>query len=170
MDLKEPGNVLFLVGVAKDEMGGSHYNLMNGLDGGVAPEVDLQMAPRIFRKLHDAIQRGLVRACHDLSEGGLATAVAEMAIAGGIGADLTPVLQNLADEVLLFAESTTRFVIETTPVNAAALERCLEGVPCQRIGQTCKEPRLRVAGAEGEWIIWAQLADLKQAWQKPLRW
>jgi phosphoribosylformylglycinamidine synthase len=170
MDFKEPGNVLFLVGVTKDEMGGSHYNLVNGLHGGVAPAVDLQIAPRIFRKLHDAIQRGLVRACHDLSEGGLATAVAEMAIAGGIGADLTPVLQNLADEVLLFAESTTRFVIETTPVNAAALERCLEGVPCQRIGQTCKEPRLRIAGADGAWIIWAQLADLKQAWQKPLRW
>ena len=173
MDFKEPGNALFLIGVTKDEMGGSHYNLVNRIEQGVAPEVDLQRAPRIFKKLHEAIQRGLIRACHDLSEGGLATAVAEMAIAGDIGADLTRIRPDSTrdtDEVLLFAESATRFVVESTLANAAALEGCFEGLPCQQIGQTCKECRLRIAGASREWIIWAGLADLKEAWQKPLRW
>jgi phosphoribosylformylglycinamidine synthase II len=173
MDLKEPGNLLLLIGLTKDEMGGSHYNLVNQIAGGVPPEVDLELAPRIFRKLHEAIQRGLVRACHDLSEGGLATAAAEMAIAGGIGADLTRIRPDggtESDEVLLFAESATRFLVEATPTNAAALERSLAGLPCRRIGQTCKELRLRIAGAGGEWILWAELADLKEAWQKPLRW
>jgi phosphoribosylformylglycinamidine synthase len=173
MDLKEPGNLLFLIGITKEEMGGSHYNLVNGIAGGVPPEADLQAAPRIFGKLHEAIQRGLVRACHDLSEGGLATAVAEMAVAGGIGADLTRIRTDSApesDEVLLFAESATRFVVEAMPQNAAGLEKCFETLPCQSIGQTCKEPRLRIAGATGEWIVWAGLAELKEAWQKPLRW
>ena len=89
MDLKEPGNILYLLGATKDEMGGSHYHLVHGLDGGAVPRVDLEAAPRLFRQLHEAIARGLVRACHDLSEGGLAVAVAEMAFAGGVGADLT---------------------------------------------------------------------------------
>jgi phosphoribosylformylglycinamidine synthase len=114
-----------------------------------------------------------MRACHDLSEGGLATAVAEMVLAGGIGADLTGIAakeQHISDEVALFAESTTRFVVECTPGNIAALEKCLEGVPCKAIGQTCKEPRLRIAGTNREWIVWADIASLKEAWQKPLRW
>jgi phosphoribosylformylglycinamidine (FGAM) synthase-like enzyme/phosphoribosylformylglycinamidine (FGAM) synthase PurS component len=172
MDLKEPGNLLFLVGVTKDEMGGSHYNLVNGIAGGVPPQVDLGLAPRLFRQLHEAIQRGLVRACHDLSEGGLAAAAAEMALAGAIGADLRLDGKNLqeAEEVMLFAESTTRFLIEVRPANAQALERCLEGVPCLRIGQTCEGQRLRIAGGSGQWIIQAELTDLKEAWQQPLRW
>jgi phosphoribosylformylglycinamidine synthase II len=171
MDLKEPGNLLFLIGITKDEMGGSHYNLVNGITQGVPPEVDRGLSPRLFRHLHEAIQQGLVRACHDLSEGGLAAAVAEMALAGEIGADLTRLqTMNHPNEVLLFSESTTRFVVEVTPGNAAALTRCLEGVPCERIGQTCKEPRLRIAGVDGEWIIWTEVGDLKEAWQKPLRW
>jgi phosphoribosylformylglycinamidine synthase subunit PurSL len=172
MDLKEPGNSLYLIGVTRDEMGGSHYHLVNKLVGGVPPQVDTDLAPRIFRSLHDAIQRGLVRSSHDLSEGGLAVAVAEMAFAGGIGADLTGVCgSGLSDTVALFAESTSRFVVEVTPEKVVAFENCLGGdAPATRIGQTCKESRLRIAGRNGEWVVWEQLDALKEAWQKPLRW
>jgi phosphoribosylformylglycinamidine synthase len=174
MDLKEPGNLLYLIGVTHDELCGSHYHLVNGIEGGAVPQVDLRLAPVIFRKLHEAIRGGLVRSCHDLCEGGLAVAVAEMAFAGGVGADLTG-LRDAAtkepDEVLLFAESQTRFVVEVTPGNAAALERLFgQEAPLRRIGQTVKEPRLRIAGAGGAWVVWAALADLKEAWQRPLRW
>src|SRR5581483_4856569 len=119
-----------------------------------------------------AIQRGLIRSCHDLSEGGLAVAAAEMAFAGGIGADLTHVGQdsNLPDEVLLFSESATRFLVEVSPSNAHSLINLFGPLPLAQIGQTCREPRLRITGANGEWIVWAKLADLKEAWQKPLRW
>jgi phosphoribosylformylglycinamidine synthase len=173
MDWKEPGNVLFLIGVTKNEMGGSHYHLVNGIGGGSVPQVDTKSGPPIFQRLYRAIQKGLIWSCHDVSEGGLATAVAEMAIAGEIGADLLQLRKGSthhSDEVLLFAESLTRFVVETTPTNAPALEECFDGLPLSRIGQTCEEPRLRIAGANGEWIVWAKLADLKGAWQKPLRW
>jgi phosphoribosylformylglycinamidine synthase len=174
MDLKEPGNRLYIVGITKNEMGGSHFNLVSGVEGGVPPQVDLAWAPRIFAKLHEAITRGLLRSCHDLSEGGLAVAVAEMAFAGGVGADLTAngvIAESLPDEVLLFAESTTRFVVEVTPANAQAFEECLgDAAPWTFLGQTVKEPRLRIAGDSGEWVVWAALDELKEAWQKPLRW
>ncbi len=58
MDLKGPGNLLYLIGETKDEMGGSHYNLVNGLTGGNVPTVDKEMAPKIFRALHQAIKQG----------------------------------------------------------------------------------------------------------------
>ena len=157
MDLKEPGNLLFLVGATRDEMGGSHYHLVRGLEGGAVPRPDLELAPRIFRKLHEAIQGGLVRSCHDLSEGGLAVALAEMAFAGGIGADVTHLgADNLPDEVLLFSESTTRFVVEVRPDKLSGFQACLgTDMPLTQLGQTCKEPRLRMAGANGEWLVWA---------------
>jgi phosphoribosylformylglycinamidine synthase len=172
MDLKEPGNILLLVGATRDEMGGSHYHLVTGRDGGMVPVPDLGRAPGTFARLHDVIRRGLVRACHDLSEGGLAVALAEMAFAGGVGADVTGLgaAGALPDEVLLFSESATRFVIEVAPANLAVVRESFGDVPLTEIGKTVKEPRLRIAGSNGEWLVWAQLADLKEAWQKPLRW
>ena len=128
MDLKAAGNLIYLIGVTRDELGGSHYALVNNLAGGSLPHVDLSRSPLIFTAVHQAIQRGLVRSCHDLSEGGLAVAAAEMAFAGGLGIelDLASMSSNfkIADPVvLLFSESTTRFLIEVEPEKAADLKR-----------------------------------------------
>jgi phosphoribosylformylglycinamidine synthase subunit PurSL len=173
MDLKEPGNELYVVGVTEDELGGSHYHLVTGQTGGAVPQVDLELAPKVFQAVHAAIAKGLVRACHDPSEGGLAVALAEMAFAGAVGADvidLKAVGDGLSDTARLFSESPTRFVLEVRPANAAALKEVLTGLPLVKIGTTVKEPRLRIAGENGEWLIWSKLDELKEAWQKPLRW
>jgi phosphoribosylformylglycinamidine synthase subunit PurSL len=173
MDLKAAGNELFLVGTTRAELGGSHFHLVTGQAGGDVPRVDLEQAPRTFAKLHDAIGRGLVRSCHDLSEGGLAVAVAEMAFAGGVGADVTGLEQlgDLPDETLLFSESPTRFVIEVPPGNLDAVKALFGAdVRLTHVGQTVKEPRLRIAGSDGAWRVWQPLDRLKEAWQKPLRW
>jgi phosphoribosylformylglycinamidine synthase len=170
MDVKEPGNLLFLVGVTGNHLGGSHYHLVTGRGGGHVPAPNLTRSLAIFRGIHQAITRGLVRACHDLSEGGLAVAVAEMAFAGGVGADLT-IRHVMPDEVWLFSESTTRFLVEIKPDHAKAFQECFdEDALLNQIGQTVGEPRLRIAGSKGDGIIAASLADLKEAWQKPLRW
>ncbi len=170
MDLKDVGNAIYLVGATKDELGGSHFHLVTQRSGGAVPQVDLAAAPAIFAALHAAISQGLVRACHDLSEGGLAVAIAEMAFAGGIGADLTALPGSLSDEAKLFSESPTRFLVEVKPEHTTAFEACCAGRPCVRLGTTVAEPRLRIAGSSGEWLIWVKLATLKEAWQKPLRW
>lgn len=169
MDLKEPGNLLFLVGVTKPEMGGSHYHLVTGQDGGSVPAVDLKLAPDIFARIHEAIMTGTVRSCHDLSEGGLAVAIAEMAFAGGIGADVTK-LPTDNDTVSLFAESASRFVVEVGPQHAEQFRGVFGTVPVLEIGKTVKESRLRIAGAKGDWIVWQPLDKMKEAWQKPLAW
>jgi len=172
MDLKEPGNNLYLIGTTKDDLGGSHFHLVQGLNGGTVPHVNRLQAPKIFRALFEAIGVGVVRACHDLSEGGLAVAAAEMAFAGGVGADLTEAakIEAESDIVRLFSESMTRFLVEIKPENSEAFERIFEDLPRVKLGRTVAEPRLRIAGANGEWLVWANLSDLKEAWQKPLRW
>jgi phosphoribosylformylglycinamidine synthase len=174
MDLKEAGNELYLVGVTKDEFGGSHFHLVNGGSGGAVPRVDLQQAPKVFAAVHAAIQGGFVRACHDLSEGGFAVALAEMAFAGGLGADVTDLAKipgdSLDDTARLFSESTTRFLIEVKPEHAANFTKCVAGIPHAKVGVVSKEPRIRVAGSNSEWLLWVKIADLKEAWQKPLRW
>src|SRR5208283_1769094 len=97
MDLKEPGNALYLVGTTRDELGGSHYSRTlaafghvgcDQMQDGQVPQLDPQTARRTFAAMHRAIHAGLVRACHDLSEGGMAVAAAEMAFAGGFGAKI----------------------------------------------------------------------------------
>ncbi|MEZ6115237.1 MAG: phosphoribosylformylglycinamidine synthase subunit PurL [Pirellulaceae bacterium] len=174
MDLKEAGNLLYQVGVTKDELGGSHFSLVNGLTGGHVPKVDSALAKQIFAAVHQAMQSKLIRSCHDLSEGGLAAAIAEMAFAGEQGAtinlDQIPTAgQSCPAYVLLFSESNTRFVLEVAPENSAALEAVFANLPCQRIGEVTATQD--VSFSHGDKVVAsAHLHDLKQAWQAPLAW
>ncbi len=175
MDMKEPGNDLFLIGATRNELGGSHYHLVTGQLGGDVPKVDLQQAPKLFKSLHKAIKGGLIRSCHDLSEGGLAVAIAEMAFAGEIGADISGLkamagCEHQSDAVRLFSESPTRFIVEVKPENTVAFRALFNEVPLTLLGKTVSEKRLRIADNNGEWIVWAKLSELKEAWQSPLRW
>ena len=202
MDLKEPGNYLYLVGLTKKELGGSHFAMCleptrheqagpltavlppegrGSLDAALAqvPTVDAALAKRVFAALHRAIDCGLVRSCHDLSEGGLAVAAAEMAFAGGLGAtlDLSRVPTDLdksspdATAVLLFSESNSRFLCEVRPGDAAAFEAVLDA-PHARIGEVSAEGHLRISALSPSVppVIEAAIVDLKEAWQQPLRW
>ncbi|MBX3415052.1 MAG: phosphoribosylformylglycinamidine synthase subunit PurL [Pirellulales bacterium] len=180
MDLKRGGNYLYLVGTTRAEMGGSHLNLVEGGAGGLVPKVIPERALATFRALHGAIRERLVRACHDLSEGGLAVALAEMAFAGGLGAEieLDRVLHDmppseLADATLLFSESNSRFLCEVAPEQAAAFEGALGQVPLAKIGQVTETGRVQVCGLAstgGKLVIDEDIAALKEAWQAPLRW
>ena len=174
MDLKSPGNLLLLVGQTKAEFGGSHYELVTG-DGreGEIPQVDIKRAPRVFAAVHEVISRGLVRSCHDLSEGGLAVALSEMAFAGGLGVDVDLSGFGEMDEtVVLFSESNTRFVLEVTPDAAALVEPVLEemtGLGVVRLGRVSESSRMTVKGDGDRVLIDEEIAELKECWQSPLR-
>jgi phosphoribosylformylglycinamidine synthase subunit PurSL len=196
MDLKSPGNLLYQIGATKNELGGSHFEtlLAVGWDqlakqapahqakqGGQVPQVDVITAKRTFAALHQVIHKGLIRSCHDLSEGGLAVAVAEMAFAGNCGAAVRiadcpqdgsiPELGHEAATARLFSESASRFVVEVAPPNQHSLETILRAanVPFGHIGEVTNADRLLVSGSQGS-LIDLPLAELKEAWQQPLRW
>lgn len=175
MDLKSPGNRLYLVGSTHNEMGGSHLAAVRGDAGGVVPRVDFEQAPRIFQTLSQAIQKSLVASCHDLSEGGLAVALAEMAFAGGLGAeaDVSAMmngsgLSNVS--VALFSESNTRFVCEVAAEQADDFEAAFSGLPCCLLGTVTASDRLVVYAADGSPQVDAPIAELKRSWQQPLNW
>jgi phosphoribosylformylglycinamidine (FGAM) synthase-like enzyme len=172
MYLKRPGNLVYLVGVTGDDLGGSLARRLLGREGGRAPVVHLSSARRVFSAIHRANRKGLIQACHDLSEGGLAVAAAEMAIAGGHGLDIdvrdVPVTDpELAGSTRLFAESPTRFLVEITPADAPALEALLGRTPHARIGRVLDSPRLRVLAESGV-AIDANIETLRSLWQAPL--
>lgn len=177
MDLKAAGNVLLLVGRTANELGGSHFALVNGLAGGAVPKVDLEAAPRVFSAVHHAIRAGLVRACHDLSEGGLAAAVVEMSFAGGLGVslDLQPLSKAARlndDAVLLFSESNSRFVLEVPAQSQSEVEAlcATADVAVTKIGEVTTSPRVAVRGVSGQPVVDASLDELKQAWKSRLAW
>jgi phosphoribosylformylglycinamidine synthase len=180
MDLKEPGNVLMILGLTRLELGGSLWAQHASAPGGTVPQVDPALGSRVFFGLHQAIRRGLVRSCHDLSEGGLAVALAEMAIAGGLGIEIS--LEGVpheptaaSDLVLLFSESATRFVLEVRPGSLDCLNELFRGLPSGRLGFVGparenhgeSQPRLVVRGQMGSIVVDAALVDLKAAWQRP---
>ena len=172
MDLKSPGNLIYLVGETRDELGGSHFALVRGLAGGDVPRLEAERSRRIFLALHAAMKQNLVRSCHDLSEGGLAVAAAEMALAGGFGLELTrpDSDHDLPNSAWLFSESNTRFLVEVTPENADAFESLLGEIPLARLGEVTKKDRLLIRDRQGVTRIDSEIAELKAAWQRPLDW
>lgn len=173
MDLKEAGNRLFLVGTTHAELGGSHLFQVLNLEGGNVPEVRTESALQVFEGLHQAIQAGAVRACHDLSEGGLAVTLAEMAFAGQLGLDvnLDAALQQsgLSATELLFSESNTRFVVEVEPQHADALKRSLGNVDCVELGEVKRDDQVQVVSESGCHldVAWSELFKV---WHAPLDW
>jgi phosphoribosylformylglycinamidine synthase len=173
MDLKAAGHLLYLVGETCDELGGSHFAMTNGFAGGNVPTVNAERAQAVFAAMHRAIGSGLLRACHDLSEGGLTAAAAEMAFAGGLGAKIDVRAMAVSETsmvptVRLFSESNTRFLCEVQPQRAAAFEQALSGLPFANIGQVTSNARL-VMNDDEALLIDADIFELKEAWQATLR-
>jgi phosphoribosylformylglycinamidine synthase II len=169
MDLKTPGNLVYIVGKTQAEMGASlYYRLHGGMGKSVpAPVPD---AVKTMRALHSTLCQGLVRACHDLSEGGLAVAAAEMAFAGRLGLEIDlsgfpRTAEVKSDDVALFSESCARFLVEVASENADAFEKTLAGQPVAQIGQVTDDGALRVRGLAGNIVIECSIQDLLRAWQ-----
>jgi phosphoribosylformylglycinamidine synthase len=175
MDAKRASNLLFIIGETKDELGGSHYYKINGCIGANVPRLDLKLAPKIAKKIAEAIAKGLVVSCHDCSEGGLAVVIAEMAFAGGLGieADLRGLPKSKdcwRTDTQLFSESNSRYIVEVEPENYAAFAKLMLNLPFGQIGKVTEEKTLVIKAADGKTVIKADIASLKQAWQKPFNW
>jgi phosphoribosylformylglycinamidine synthase II len=175
MDAKKAGNLIFIVGHTKNELGCSHYYKIHNELGANVPTLDLEKGPMIVERICRAIAEGLVVSCHDCSEGGLAVALAEMAFAGGLGieADLRA-LPKTADctrsDIHLFSESNSRFIVEVQPDKFDAFAKLMLNLPFGQIGKVVEEPRLVVRSANGGEVINAEIKVLKEAWQKTFDW
>jgi phosphoribosylformylglycinamidine (FGAM) synthase-like enzyme len=174
-DAKSAGNILFLLGRTGSKLGGSHLLKAMGLEtGNDVPVVDMETNLATFRALQAAIEAGLVRACHDLSEGGLAAAASEMAFAGGLGVELNldaaPTSDDAAGTVAkLFAEDAGRFLVEVTPENHDAFLRLVKDGPVGQVGKVTDSGRT-VCVADGKTVLDVDNAEAKAAWQGTFDW
>ena len=171
MDLKEPGNLLYLIGRTYMELGGSEYYRLKGFLGRSVPKVRLREAKRNMRAVRKAIDGGYVRACHDLSEGGLAVASAEMAFAGGYGLEIQ--LRNIPEgaelgrnDYLLFSESNSRFLVEVPEKYREAFESIIKGAHYALIGKVRSDKSFLVYGLNGDPIICTDVEKLLDSWRR----
>jgi phosphoribosylformylglycinamidine (FGAM) synthase-like enzyme len=179
MDLKEAGDLLYLVGSFQPVFGGSHFDLVNGGESGEAvPKVE-PINAEVYRGLHQAIRGKLVEACHDLSEGGLGVAAAEMCIGGRLGLELD-LSQIVTTEVVaasettevvttraLFGETNGCLLVEVKPERAEAFETGLGGLPWKQIGVVSEKAAFIVK--EGmENLLSLPVEDLVKAWNTAL--
>ena len=177
MDAAAAGNAIYVIGITRPEFGGSHIGLVRGSAGGSVPRVHFDESRAAMAGMHAAIAAGLVRSCHDCSEGGLAVALAEMAFAGckGLTARLVhaPFEESdglgASDDALLYAESPGRFVCEVQPEDAAAFEAALAGAPHARLGEVTDSGRVVLHGLRDQVVVDEDIEDLRNAFTRPLR-
>jgi len=165
-DFKTVGDAVYLLGETKPELGGSEYYYLKNLDGGKVPKLVLEKAASLYRAVNKATDQSLVRAVHDLSQGGLGVALAEMCISNLLGVeiilpesskDLTPMEQ-------LFSESNSRFAVEVRAEEAKKFEKLFKGLPCVRIG-TVEKDRFRIFDSHGGVLIETFSKNCSLAWK-----
>ncbi len=173
MDAKAPGDLVYLLGQTRDELGGSEYYSMYDKIGCNVPQVDVDSALQRYRTVNAAQAEGLIASCHDLSDGGLAVALAETAFAGGFGLDVdlnnVPVDAVLRVDKLLYSESASRLLVTIKPDNQERFEALFAGQVCACIGLVSSDEYLTIVGLQGEALVHSTIDDLKEAWQSPLR-
>jgi phosphoribosylformylglycinamidine synthase len=175
MDLKKTGDLIYIVGSTQNELGGSEYFRTLGFIGNIVPKVKPHQAKELMEKLSLATKKSLVLACHDLSEGGIGVAIAEMAFAGGLGVVVTlkdvPLGEPMnRDDLILFSESNSRFLVEVKPSDKDEFEETMSGISFASIGQVTPSAMLEIYGIRDKKVASISIAELKEAWQRPIRW
>jgi phosphoribosylformylglycinamidine synthase len=173
MDAKAPGDLVYLLGQTRNELGGSEYYAMHNKIGCNVPQVDAETAMLRYRTINAAQAEGLLASCHDLSDGGLGVALAETAFAGGFGLQVdlnhVPVDAVMREDKLLYSESASRLLVTVKPDNQNRFEALFAGQVFACIGQVANDEYLKIVGLKGETLVRSTIGDLKEAWQSPLR-
>lgn len=165
-DFKKCGSVLALVGKRNPaEMAGSVYCKIAGAAGTNLPRIDLSALKGVFTAVHTAIAGGNVLACHDISEGGLAAALAEMCFGGGMGC-LVDMGDSDVPEEFLFNETAGNFLVEVE--NGKNLKEIFGGAPYRVIGKTMPDRIIKVLRGEKE-LFTIETDLLREAWKRPMR-
>lgn len=184
MDVKKPGDLVYVVGATKDELGGSEYYSYLGerlfgerYIGNSVPTVDAESAKEIYRSMSEATERELVHSIHTPTIGGLGVALAKSAFAGGYGMDVD--LRKVPydseseggknrDDYVLFSQSNSRFVVTVPPENREAFEEVMDDNVYAQIGKVTVDNRLRIMGLQGKYETDMDLGHLKEVWKGTL--
>lgn len=176
MYAKAAGNLIYVVGNTRDELGGSHYYDLYKAVGNRVPKVYPKESKLSFAGLSQASEKGLIKSVHDCSDGGLGVALAEMAFSGGLGMEVflgeVPCIKSsgINNRSILFSESNSRFVVEVERSKLKDFRKQLKRACFGLVGCLTDKPDFKVHGLDGKLCVNADINKLKDAWRAPLRW
>lgn len=172
IDSKFPGDLIYILGQTKDEMGGSEYYEKMGYHSNQVPQTNLETARQLYLNFEQANKRGLISSAISVSQGGLAHAILRKSIAGQFGfeIDITKIPQsgdiNRAD-TLLFSQSTSRVLVTISPENREAFEALFDPSLCQKIGQVVEDKTICIHGFDNTPIVNTSLNKVESIFRKP---
>jgi phosphoribosylformylglycinamidine synthase len=179
MDVKKPGDLVYIVGLTLDELGGSEYYSYMGEKlrgeryiGNHVPKVDAESAKKIYKSISEIIERELVHSLHTPTIGGLGVALAKSAFAGGYGMEIdlqkVPYEGRKRDDYLLFSQSNSRFIVTVSPERKADFESMIGTNVYAHVGIVTRDKKLKIKGLNGNVLINSDLDHLKKAWKSTL--
>jgi len=177
LDVKMPGDLVYVIGTTGNEMAGSEYlayvneESQSQFVGKNVPEVNAVRARLDYQSLTTAIQKRLVASALGVGLGGLGVALAKAAIAGQLGMDIDLSRVKIAEGVvrndfLLFSESQSRFVVTVDSRKCQAFEKIMTDVPHACVGSVLREPDFEMKGLNGQRIVNTDVAQLTSAYRK----
>ncbi|MBN2477829.1 phosphoribosylformylglycinamidine synthase subunit PurL [Candidatus Micrarchaeota archaeon] len=165
-DFKFSGDVVYVLGKTKDELGGSDYHSLFGSAGDKNPKVNPDETIPLYKRFSEAVEEGLLCSAHDVSDGGLAVAIAECTIGGklGVDADLGRIPRETErEDAILFSESAGRFVVSVKPEKTEEFEKFFQGIPFAKIGRIRGDRRF-ILRKDDYIMINEDVEVLKDAW------
>jgi len=172
MDVKKPGDLVYILGITRNELGGSEYYEMKGEIGLNIPKVRPKEAIKLYNALSEAIEKKLVVSCHGIYKGGLAVALAQISFAGGYGLEIdldkVPTENLKSIDKILYSESASRFLVTISPENKEIFERIMKGNIFEEIGKVRDDDIFKVVFDE-KIIIEENISKLKESWQKTFK-
>ncbi|HLD59044.1 MAG TPA: AIR synthase-related protein [archaeon] len=180
IDAKIAGDLIFVLGETKNELGASEYFSYMGKKlsgkrfiGKNVPKVEIEKAKKLYNALNKAIESGLVASCYPVGLGGLGIAIAKTCIAGSLGGEIflekIPA-EKMRGDYILFSESQSRFIATINPAHREAFEKIFRDNKCAfaEIGKITEEKKL-VINANSTKQFSMQIVELEEAYKKTLR-
>ena len=168
--MKQSKNLIYIIGKTHQELGGSQYYQTKGFMGNSVPKVRLKEAKNTMDLITEAIDNRYLKSCHDISEGGLAVALAEMAFSSDLGVeiDLNKVPRKISsyrDDFILFSESNSRFLVEVSQSCRTEFETLMSNISCDEIGRVKNDGVLSAIGLNGNQVIQTDLIEARKQWK-----
>ncbi len=171
LDSKAPGDLVYVLGDTRDELGGGEYYQMMGETGLNVPRLEPGFQAGLYASFYRAVERRLLASAHAVSRGGLAVHLALVAMSGELGMEvnlpLVPAAAPLSPTRILYSESAGRFICTVAPAKSDAFEELFNGLPVRRIGRVTADSRFKVLGDRDAPLIDESIFDLKSRWMEP---
>jgi phosphoribosylformylglycinamidine synthase len=169
LEIKQAGDLVFLLGLTRNELGASEYYAHLGYVGLNVPQVRPEESLPLYRALAGAMAQRSVASVHGIYRGGIGVHTALVAMGSHLGLTLrladAPVDGALRDDARLFSESAGRFLVTVAPDQRKAFEKQLAGLPCACVGEVTDAPRLVISGGDGSPLMDIAVDELKTAWK-----